>query len=358
MSSERSILVKFFRSIDANDFVALAPSRERFDQDEGHDEARRVAAERGVTDPSWVFWHRQSAWAFDNNGNIASGLLLHWGGDQDEVRNALAGIPAPLRVIDHGPGRAFEIVSDAAQSRLDADFPEIADTTAVKARIRAITDPVPRRKPETWTVEEHAWFEDVLLRGDVGAQAAVVGWITKSPNLSDTCVEHLVTNWTSIYPKAPDWVLISDFLEQLDRRNDPRLNDVLDITEKRKRYAFRDGASCFLTNRLRADPHAASAQTDLDRLARFAHDPGRYDHSPGNYTALKGLVEILALRESRSEAEVAITLLSDPSFDVSARNYLTKVASPRSAAKVQDAPPEVENNASKNQGFWRRLFGR
>ncbi|MBD0021966.1 hypothetical protein GII33_20915 [Gordonia pseudamarae] len=326
MSSERSLIVDFLRSIDVGDFIALAPSRERFDQDEEHDEARRIADERGVADPGWVFWHHQSDGVFDINGNLTSGLRLHWGGDHDKVLTALAAIPAPLRIIDHGPGGAIEVVSDATQSRLTADFPDVADTTAVKARIKAITGPVSRRKPETWTLDEHAWFEDVLVHGSIAAQAAVVGWITESPDLSDASLDYLVANWTSIYTKAPGWVLISSLLRQLDRRDDPRLDDLLDIAEKRKGYAFRAGASLFLVDRLRADPHGAAAQADLERLARFAHDPGRYDHTPGNGIALRGLVKILALRDNRTEAEVAVTLLSDTTFDASARNQLAEFA--------------------------------
>ena len=326
MRSERSLILEFLQSIDTGDFIALAPSRERFDQSEGHHEARQVAAERGITNPSWVFWHDQSDWVFDTNGNLVSGLLLHWGGDHDWVLAALSKISAPLRVLDHGQGGAIKIVSDAMEARLKADFPNVADTRAVKARINAITGPVERRKPETWTPEELAWFEDVLVQGDLAAQGAVVGWLTKSPELSEVSVDHLVANWTSIYPKAPDWVLVADFLRQLDRRGDPRLEALLDIAENRKGYVFRAGASQFLTDRLQADPHGAMADSDLERLARFAHDPGRYTHTPGNGMALRGLIEVMALRGNQSKAEVAASLLTDRTFDVSALNELNKWA--------------------------------
>lgn len=325
MHSERSLIVEFLRSIDSGDLIALAPSRERFDQDEGHYEARQIAAARGLTDPSWVFWHQQSDWVFDAYGNLVSGLLLHWGGDHSRVLSALSLIPAPLRVIDHGPGGAIEIVSEEMVARRNADFPDVADTKAVKARINAITGPVSRRKPETWTLEELAWFENVLIHGDLAAQGAVVGWVTKSSNLSNSAIDYLVENWTSIYPKAPDWVLIADLLRQLDSRGDPRLDALLDIAEKRKGYVFRTGAAQFLTDRLRANPHGASADAYLERLARFAHDPGRYTHTPGNGMALRGLVEVLALRAGKSKAEIADGLRSDTTFDASALNALAKL---------------------------------
>lgn len=328
MQSERSRIVEFLGEIDADDLVALPPSRERFDQQEGHAEARQVAAARGIADPSWVFWHHQSEWVFDANGDLSAGLLLHWGGDHERVLAALTAIPAPLRVIDHGAGGAFEIVSDHAEARRTADFPDVSDTKAVKARIQAITGPVARRKPDTWTPEELAWFERVLLEGELPAQSAVVGWITKSPGLSAEGVDHLVANWTSIYPKAPNWVLITDLLHLLDQRGDERLNAMLDIAEKRRGYVFRAGASLFLTDRLRANPHAATAEADLERLARFAHDPGRYEHTPGNGIALRGLVEMLALRRGQQQSDIAAALLQDSTFDASARNALNKIAHP------------------------------
>lgn len=324
MPDEKSRIAKFLRTIDADDLIALAPSSGRFDQEEGHDEARQVAAARGIDNPSWVFWHRQSAWVFDANGDLVSGLLMHWGGDHDRVLTALTALPAPFRVIDHGPGGAFEIVSDSTDARRNANFPDVADTKAVKARIKAITGPVERRKPETWTPAELGWFESVLLQGDLAAQGAVVGWITKSPKVSVAALDHLVENWTSIYSKAPKWVLVSDLLCELDRRSDPRLDTLLDGMEKRKAWVYRAGASDFLAERLLANPRGDTAEADLERLARFAHDPGRYPHLPGNIIALDGLVEALVLREGKSEAEVAAALLEDATFDEAARNALAE----------------------------------
>lgn len=326
MSNERDVIVKFLRAIDGGDLIALAPSRDRFDQEEGHHEARQLATARGIADPSWIFWHQQSDWVFDAYGNLVSGLLLHWGGDHERVLTALAEIPPPLHVIDNGLNSAFEIVSDDAEARINADFPSVTDTKAVKARINAITGPVERRDPGTWTPQELAWFESVLIQGDLAAQSAVVGWITKAPQLSPAAVDHLVANWTSIYPKAPDWVLVADLLRQLDRLDDPRLDSLLDLAEKRKGHVFRAGASLFLVDRLRSEPHGVSSDADLERLARFAHDSGRYAHTPGNGIALRGLVEVLALRENSSRAEIASVLLQDTTFDASARTELNKMA--------------------------------
>jgi hypothetical protein len=59
LAGERSAIAAFLRSIDVGDFVALPPNPQRYDQDEGHDEAREVARERGIAAPNWVFWHRQ-----------------------------------------------------------------------------------------------------------------------------------------------------------------------------------------------------------------------------------------------------------------------------------------------------------
>lgn len=169
MSIEQSQIAAFLSTLDGGDFIALPPSRESVDQEERHDEARAVAARRGATNPSGVFWRHQSGWEFDAVGNLSSDLLLHWGGDHARILGAVSAIAVPFRVLDHGPGRAFKIVSDVA------------------------------------------------------AQTAVVGWFTKAPDLSDEAIDHLVANWTSIYPKAPNWVLTADLLNQLHRRGDPRL---------------------------------------------------------------------------------------------------------------------------------------
>ena len=58
MSIEQSQIAAFLSTLVGGDFIALPPSRESVDQEEGHDEARAVAAkrrdepERGVLAPS------------------------------------------------------------------------------------------------------------------------------------------------------------------------------------------------------------------------------------------------------------------------------------------------------------------
>ena len=46
MPSDRQVLVSFLRSIDADDVIALPPSRGRATQSAGHEDALEAAAER------------------------------------------------------------------------------------------------------------------------------------------------------------------------------------------------------------------------------------------------------------------------------------------------------------------------
>ncbi|MFV0426759.1 MAG: hypothetical protein ACK5KU_06965 [Beutenbergiaceae bacterium] len=314
--SERDQIYSFFRSINHGDMIALGPRQAGFDQGEGHEAAREVARQRGIAEPNWVFWHRQSAWVFDGAGDLTAPLVLHWGGRHDRVAQVLATIPAPLRIVDNGPDGAFQIASDEETQRRDVEFPDVADTAAVKDRIKAIT--AQRRHDVDWSEAEIAWMNSVLSNGDRSTQGYVVRWLAGSDQLSEDAFAALVADWKRIYVKAPTDVLVWDFLRTLRRRQDQRLEEIIDLCMARPRYTFSAGVSSFLAER--ADP------ADLPRLRQLALTPARYAHTPGNGTALRAWVAVTAKQEGRAVAEVAQAALNDPTFDAGARTALSKIA--------------------------------
>lgn len=312
--SELQELTRFFRSIDHGDVIALPPDPERYDQGEGHDEAREEAVRRGVDNPTWLFWHRQAAWVFDGDGHLVAALRINWGGDHARVADLLARLPEPFRVTDNGPGGVFEITSAAAADRAAAGFPDVADTAAVKNRIKQIAArPADARSPEEWQ-----WLNDVLVGGDLAAQGYVVRHLAGTEHLTDEAFEALMTNWRRIYSKAPKDVLVWDLLRTLHRRGDPRLQDTISVSAQQKRWTFRAGVAAFLKEL--GDP------AGLPVLYQLALEPGRYEHTPGNAMALRGWIEVRAAQEGRTVADVAAEALQDPSFDAAARRALDRIA--------------------------------
>lgn len=311
--SERQQLREFFASIDHGDVIALPPDSERFDQGEGHDQAQDEADRRGVASPTWLFWHRQAAHVFDDNGDLTGPLRINWGGDHARVGALLATLPEPFRVTDNGPGGVFEISSAAETDRASSPFPDVTDTAAVKARIKLIT----ARKAGERTPAEWQWLNDVLIGGDLAAQGYVVRHLAGTDHLTDEALEALMSNWRRIYTKAPTDVLVWDLLRTLHRRGDPRLADTITESAQPKRWTFRAGVAHFLTEL--GDP------AGLPILYELALEPGKYEHTPGNRTALQGWVEVRAAHEGRTMTEIATEALADPNFDVAARRALEKI---------------------------------
>lgn len=124
--------------------------------------------------------------------------------------------------------------------------------------------------------------------------------------------------WRRIYAAAPRDVLVVDLLRSLEQRDDPRLDEVIEVCLGRSRYTFAYGVAMFLAGR--GDP------ADLPRLYRLALTPGKYVHSPGNWVALDGWVRIRAQHERRPVADVATEALQDPAFDEAARRRLARLA--------------------------------
>lgn len=314
--NERSAILAHFRAIDRDDVIAMEACRAGGEQSEGHEMAEEIARERGISSPTWVFWHQQSAWAFGGDGNLVAPLLVHWGGDHDRAAALLADLPFPLRVIDGGSDGAFQIVSDAAPGRLAEPFPPVTDTPAVKDRIRRVT--AQRRKDSEWSDAEVDWMNAVLRGGDRAAQGYVVRHLAGSERISEEAYETLLGDWARIYVKAPKDVLVWDMLRTMERRGDPRRDEVIETCMRRPRWTFSSGVGHFLAER--QDP------ADLDRLRELALTPCSHPSIPGNGAALQGWVQLRATLEQRSAADVAADALTDPAFDEGARRTLHRIA--------------------------------
>ncbi|PWS44775.1 hypothetical protein DKT74_10820, partial [Streptomyces sp. ZEA17I] len=113
-AGERSDLTrikKWWRGLGGADFVALPPpTRSRYTQSDGHEDAAELFAARGITGrASFAYWHWQSHAAFDRAGALRGPLYLHWGGDHATVAGGLGPGPDGYRLVGNGPRGAFEL---------------------------------------------------------------------------------------------------------------------------------------------------------------------------------------------------------------------------------------------------------
>ena len=62
--NERSAILAHFRVIDRDDVIAMKDAEPGASSPKVTQMAEEIARERGISSPTWVFWHQQSAWAF------------------------------------------------------------------------------------------------------------------------------------------------------------------------------------------------------------------------------------------------------------------------------------------------------
>lgn len=311
--SDRTLLIEYFADIDDGDLIALPPSGNLGEQDDGHDLARRMAAQRGIADPSWVFWHTQAGASFDSSGNLVEALRLNWGGDHDLVARALRNLPKPLTARSTGAGGVFLVERSDAADLAAAPYPALDDPTAVKSRIRRIT-----AHGNVATEVDWAWLNTVLEHGDTVLQGAVVRYLAGSSHLTDGALEAVMRNWVSIYAKAPTDVLIWSLLRTLDQRQDPRLAEVIAAAAKRTRWTFYSGVSHFLEER--------GGPEHEELLYTLAQRPGRYDHTAGDAPAIRAWLKVRSAASGRAIEDLVSEALADPGFDGGARRALADEA--------------------------------
>ncbi len=111
-ASDLTVLKKWFATLDDAGFLTLAPpSRSRFTQSDGRDDAVSELADRAMSATTpYAFWHWQShKRAFTGKGELVDDLLVHWHGAHEDVARRLATAPEPFTLLDTGVEEAFVV---------------------------------------------------------------------------------------------------------------------------------------------------------------------------------------------------------------------------------------------------------
>lgn len=192
--SDRQTLRIFFTRQNIGDVIALPPDGSVGEQEDGHHAAREEAERRGITNPTWLFWHTQAGASFDSVGNLIAPLRINWGGDHAHVAQILAQLPEPLAARSTGENGVFLIERTDAAEQAAAPYPDLSDTAAVKSRLQRI-----RTHPYQPTQADWDWMNTVIESGDIELQAAAVRYYYPGkPDLTDAAYEALMSNWVKI----------------------------------------------------------------------------------------------------------------------------------------------------------------
>ncbi|MEU6633894.1 hypothetical protein ABZ905_37330 [Streptomyces parvus] len=174
--SDLSRIKTWWRTLGGDRFAVLPPpTRGRYTQSDGHEDAAEMFATRGIaTDTSFAYWHWQSHDAFARSGELTGALYLHWGGDHATVAAGLGDGPPGYRIVDNGPRGAFQLDRVTA---VDADgLPDPEDDAGVRQFLARVDEPRHRSARSTeydpLTAAEERWLHD-RLSGPVDLEAAV-----------------------------------------------------------------------------------------------------------------------------------------------------------------------------------------
>lgn len=165
--SDLAVVTAWWRGLGGDGFLVLPPpTRSRYTQSDGHEDAAELLAERGLAGPvSFAYWHWQShARAFDRSGALTGELLVHWGGDHTAVAAGLGEGPAGFRLVDGGRQGAFQL--DRVTHRDGAGLPDPADPHGVRQFLDALDEPVDRSTAEfryrPLSPAQAAWLHEQL----------------------------------------------------------------------------------------------------------------------------------------------------------------------------------------------------
>ncbi|UCA48282.1 hypothetical protein LEL86_02810 [Streptomyces sp. WA6-1-16] len=174
--SDLSRIKAWWRTLGGDRFAVLPPpTRGRYTQSDGHEDAAEMFATRGIaTDTSFAYWHWQSHDAFARSGELTGALYLHWGGDHATVAAGLGDGPPGYRIVDNGPRGAFQLDRVTV---VDADgLPDPEDDAGVRQFLARVDEPRHRTarssEYDPLTAAEDRWLHD-RLSGPVDLDAAV-----------------------------------------------------------------------------------------------------------------------------------------------------------------------------------------
>ncbi|MET8732332.1 hypothetical protein ABZV81_34940 [Streptomyces parvus] len=174
--SDLSRIKAWWRTLGGDRFAVLPPpTRGRYTQSDGHEDAAEMFATRGIaTDTSFAYWHWQSHDAFARSGELTGALYLHWGGDHATVAAGLGDGPPGYRIFNGGPRGAFQLDRVTV---VDADgLPDPEDDAGVRQFLARVEEPRHRTarssEYDPLTAAEERWLHD-RLSGPVDLDAAV-----------------------------------------------------------------------------------------------------------------------------------------------------------------------------------------
>ncbi|MFQ6850183.1 hypothetical protein AAIB46_04665 [Streptomyces sp. 35M1] len=174
--SDLSRIKAWWRTLGGDRFAVLPPpTRGRYTQSDGHEDAAEMFATRGIAiDTSFAYWHWQSHDAFARSGELTGALYLHWGGDHATVAAGLGDGPPGYRIVNGGPRGAFQLDRVTV---VDADgLPDPEDDAGVRQFLARVEEPRHRTarssEYDPLTAAEERWLHD-RLSGPVDLDAAV-----------------------------------------------------------------------------------------------------------------------------------------------------------------------------------------
>ncbi|WP_432152214.1 hypothetical protein [Streptomyces sp. bgisy029] len=162
LNTDLSSIKAWWRTLGDDGFVALPPpTRSRYTQSDGHEDAAELFAARGIgPDASFAYWHWQSHAAFDRSGTLTGALYLHWGGDHATVAAGLGEGPDGYRIVNGGPRGAFQLDRVTAA---DADgLPDPQDEAGVRQLLDRLGTSRHHGSPAPLTGPEERWLHDRL----------------------------------------------------------------------------------------------------------------------------------------------------------------------------------------------------
>lgn len=217
----------WWRALGGDGFVVLPPpTRSRYTQSDGHEDAAELFAVRGLgADASFAYWHWQSHQTFDRSGALTGELMLHWGGDHATVAAGLGAGPAGYKVVDGGPEGAFRL--DKVTCLDGAGLPDPADPVGVRQFLDRIDTPVDRtRLPYRYsplTEAETGWLHDRLRDPvDVSTIAPFVAPLEHRNALTHDEASLLLAAWRDEYAgRLTKWGAWAPLLHALLRHDHP-----------------------------------------------------------------------------------------------------------------------------------------
>ncbi|WP_134324220.1 hypothetical protein [Cumulibacter soli] len=228
MTSDLAQIKTWWRALGSDGFFVLPPpTRSRYTQSDGHDDAVELLAERGLPpSTSFAYWHWQSHDSFERDGSLAHPLHLHWGGDYEVVQRGLGTGPDGYTLVDNGPKGAFAL--DRATARDGDGLPSPDDAAGVRQFLAELDEPIDRRSARfeyrQLTEAQETWLHDALAAsGDLRQQGEYLTTLSLRDSDRPQEADLLYRGWHEQYADNPTeyprwWPLLRSMLRHEHER--------------------------------------------------------------------------------------------------------------------------------------------